>query len=281
MSKYPNIGFGLGLRPQHYNDIVSHRPKVDWFEIVTENYLVPGGNPHYFLNQIREHYPVVMHGVSMSIGSCDALDKDYLKQVKALADRIQPKWISDHLCWTGVNGINLHDLLPLPYTEEAVDHVANRISEVQEYLGRRILIENVSSYITYEHSVMTEWDFLTAIVEKADALILLDINNIFVSAFNHHFNPMDYLNGIPVERVQQFHLAGHDHKGTHIIDTHDHEIVSEVWTLYEKAVERFGEVSTMIERDDHIPPLNDLLEELSKAKKIAEKVLGNAHVATA
>ena len=168
--------------------------------------------------------------------------------------------------------------MPLPYTEEVINHVADRISEVQDYLGQRILIENVSSYITYEHSVMTEWDFLTAVVEKADALILLDINNIFVSAFNHHFNPMDYLNGVPAQRVQQFHLAGHDNKGTHIIDTHDHSIIKEVWKLYESALEKFGEVSTMIERDDNIPPLNDVLEELSQAKKIAEKVFGNAHV---
>lgn len=272
MKKYPYLGFGLGLRPQHFTEIIKTQPKVDWFEIVTENYLVPGGNPHYFLDQIRQHYPIVMHGVSLSIGSSDPLDFDYLKQVKQLADKIEPQWISDHLCWTGVDGINLHDLLPLPYTEEAIAHVADRVSQVQDYLGRRILLENVSSYITYQHSVMSEWEFLTAVVEKADALILFDVNNVFVSAFNHQFDPMDYLNGVPAERVQQFHLAGHDNQGTHIIDTHDHEIIPDVWSLYEQAIKRFGDVSTMIERDDNIPPFAELMIELEQARRIKENM---------
>lgn len=270
---YPYLGFGLGLRVDHYQDILDTRPAVDWFEILTENYLVPGGKPLHFLDAIRQHYPMVMHGVSLSIGSTDPINMDYVKQVKQLADRIEPQWISDHLCWTGVEQKNLHDLLPLPYTEEAIDHVANRIKQVQDYLGRQILIENVSSYVTYTDSAMNEWEFLSEIAQSADCLILLDINNIHVSAFNHHFPPLDYLNGIPIERVQQFHLAGHTRYDNYIIDTHDHPIVDEVWQLYEEAVKRFGRVSCMIERDDNIPPLSELLQELEKAKGIAEKVL--------
>lgn len=270
---YPYLGFGLGLRVDHYQDILDTRPAVDWFEILTENYLVPGGKPLHFLDAIRQHYPMVMHGVSLSIGSTDPINMDYVKQVKQLADRIEPQWISDHLCWTGVEQKNLHDLLPLPYTEEAIDHVANRIKQVQDYLGRQILIENVSSYVTYTDSAMNEWEFLSEIAQSADCLILLDINNIHVSAFNHHFPPLDYLNGISIERVQQFHLAGHTRYDNYIIDTHDHPIVDEVWQLYEEAVKRFGRVSCMIERDDNIPPLSELLQELEKAKGIAEKVL--------
>jgi uncharacterized protein (UPF0276 family) len=185
-----NIGFGLGLRTDHYQTILAEKPPVDWFEVITENYLVPGGKPLYYLDSIRVDYPLVMHGVSLSIGDTDALNFDYLRQVKALAERIAPAWISDHLCWTGVNGVNLHDLLPLPYTQEAVQHVADRVKTVQDFLGRRILLENVSSYITYAHSEMSEWEFLSAVAERADCLILLDINNIFVSAHNHAFDPL-------------------------------------------------------------------------------------------
>jgi len=274
MQKLPYLGFGLGLRPQHYSSILETNPAVDWFEIITEDYLVPGGNPIYFLNQIAERFPMVMHGVSLSIGGLDPVDKDYLCQVKQLADRIQPKWISDHLCWTGAHGINLHDLMPLPYTEEAVQHVAGRVSQVQDYLGRQILLENVSSYITYSHSTMSEWEFLTAVTEQADCRILLDVNNIYVSSFNHGFNPLDYLRGVPAKRVQQFHLAGHLNLDTHIVDTHDHDIVGEVWTLYAEALKTFGKISTMIERDDNIPPLEELILELNQARTIAEKTLG-------
>jgi len=274
-ARYPYLGFGLGFRPPHFEAIMESRPAVDWFEVMTEDYLVPGGRPHFHLDSIREHYPIVMHGVSMSIGSTDPLNQDYLNQLKQLVERIDPKWLSDHLCWTGVDGLNMHDLLPLPYTEEAVNHVADRIARVQDFLGRRMLIENVSSYVTYRESVMTEWEFLSAIVERADCLVLLDVNNIYVSAFNHGFDADDYLNGIAVERVQQFHLAGHTNKGTHIIDTHDHPIIDDVWALYEKAVRRFGRVSTMIERDDNIPPLGELLAELEEAKMIAARVMSD------
>ena len=273
-SERPFLGFGLGLRPDHYEDIVEHRPQVDWFEVISENYMVPGGKPLRWLDEVRETYPLVMHGVSLSIGSVDPLDADYLAQLKALADRIEPHWFSDHLCWTGVDHVNMHDLLPLPYTEEALAYVGDRIKQVQDHVGRRFLIENVSSYVTYNESSLSEWDFLTAVAEHADCGILLDINNIFVSSFNHGFDPKTYVDAIPVERVYQYHLAGHTHHGTHIVDTHDHPVVEDVWSLFRYAAERFGPVSTMIERDDHIPPLADLLEELERAKSIATDVHG-------
>lgn len=272
MQKHDYLGFGLGLRPVHYQDILTNKPDVDWFEVITEDFLVPGGNRLHFLDGIRENYPVVMHGVSLSIGSCDPLDWNYLKQLKNLAKRIKPRWISDHLCWTGINGTNLHDLLPLPFTQEAVKHLAERVSQVQDYLQCQILLENVSSYVTYSHSEMTEWDFIRAVAEEANCLILLDINNVYVSAFNHHFDPLDYLRGIPASRVQQFHMAGHSNFGTHIIDTHDHDIIDPVWDLYAFSVRHFGYVSTMIERDDHIPPIEELMNELQKAESIAEKI---------
>ncbi|MGH8752154.1 MAG: MNIO family bufferin maturase [Burkholderiales bacterium] len=274
------LGFGLGLRTDHYEEILSTRPDVDWFEVLSENYMVPGGKPLHYLERIREQYPVVMHGVSLSIGSSDPLNQDYLKQLKTLADRIEPKWVSDHLCWTGVEGLNLHDLMPLPYTEEAIKHVAQRVKQVQDHLGRRFLLENVSSYVTYKHSRLTEWEFLSAIAQEADCLILLDINNIYVSSFNHGFDPQDYLNGIPVERVQQHHLAGHLNCGNYIVDTHDHPVIDPVWDLYAKAVQRFGPVSTIIERDDNIPPLADLLAELNHARRIAQPILAQARTQT-
>jgi uncharacterized protein (UPF0276 family) len=271
--RYPGLGFGLGLRTAHYQAILEGNPRVDWFEALTENYLVPGGKPIYYLEQIRSNYPVVLHGVSLSIGGTDPLDRDYLSQLKALAARIEPAWISDHLCWTGLNGCNLHDLLPLPYTEEAVVHVSDRIQRVQDFLGRRLLIENVSSYLTYTDSCMSEWEFLGAVAERADCLILLDINNIYVSSFNHDFDPHAYLRGVPVQRVQQFHIAGHRNHGDYIIDTHDEPVISPVWELYAEARRRFGEVSTMIERDDNIPLLAELLEELDDARRIAAGVV--------
>ncbi len=266
----PYLGYGLGLRKEHYETVLTERPKVDWFEIVSENYMVDGGKPLDYLTRIREHYPMVMHGVSMSIGSTEPLNFDYLKQLKSLIKRVEPEWISDHLCWTGVNGLNLHDLMPLPYTEEAIEHVAERVSQVQDYLGRQMLLENVSSYVSYSDSTMTEWEFLREVAERADCLILLDLNNIYVSAYNHNFDPYTYLTAIPGERVYQFHLAGHTHENNLIIDTHDHPIADPVFDLYAAAIEHFGRVSTMIERDDNIPPLPELLDELEHVKNIAE-----------
>jgi hypothetical protein len=266
----PFIGFGLGLRTDHYQEILDLQPRdIDWFEIISENYMVEGGKPLYFLDRIRQDYPMVMHGVSMSIGSTDPLNMDYLKQLKVLIQRVEPMWFSDHLCWTGVDHKNMHDLLPLPYTEQAVNHIADRISQVQDFIGRQMLIENLSSYITYTNDAMTEWEFLSAICEKADCYILLDVNNIYVSSYNHHFDPLDYLKGVPGERVWQHHLAGHQNNGNLIIDTHDHPIIDPVWELYEKTAEMLGPVSTMIERDDNIPPLAEVIDELNQARQIA------------
>ncbi len=267
-----NLGFGLGLRVEHYQQVLGERPAVDWFEVISENYMVDGGKPLHYLYKIREHYPLVMHGVSMSIGSTQPLNIEYLQQLKALINRVEPEWISDHLCWTGVHGRNLHDLMPLPYTEETVRHVAGRVRQVQDYLGRQMLLENVSSYVSYQASEMTEWEFLAAVVEQADCMILLDVNNIYVSSHNHEFNPLDFLAGVPVNRVQQFHLAGHSYNGELIIDTHDHDVADPVWELYRQAVKRFGNVATMIERDDNIPPLEELIEELEIARQIAGDV---------
>ncbi|HXV06437.1 MAG TPA: DUF692 domain-containing protein [Burkholderiales bacterium] len=267
----PSAGFGLGLRTAHYEAIAARQPAVDWFEILTENYLVPGGRPLQWLDRIRADYPLAMHGVSLSVGSTDPLDLDYLRAVKALAQRIDPLWISDHLCWTGVAGKNLHDLLPLPYTEAALRHVVARVQAVQELLGRRILLENVSSYVEFEDAEMTEWEFLAQVARQADCLILLDVNNIYVSACNHGFAADDYLAGIPAERVQQIHLAGHSHCGEYIIDTHDAPVADPVWALYERAVQHLGPVTVMIERDDRIPPLPELLAELERARALAAR----------
>ena len=274
-----SLGFGLGLRAQHYREILDGNPAVDWFEVISENYMIPGGQPLRMLDAIAERYPIVMHGVSMSIASTQPLDRDYLKGLKALADRVKPRWVSDHLCWTGVHGVNLHDLMPVPYTEEALNHVVARISEVQEYLGRRLVIENVSSYIEYTCSEMSEWDFVAEIARRADCWLLLDVNNVFVSGTNHAFDTNTFLDAIPAERVVQFHLAGHSEGQTCLIDTHDQPVCEEVWSLYAKALERFGPVSTMIERDDNIPPLAVLLDELAQARSVANLVLGEAALA--
>jgi len=272
-SGLPYLGFGLGLRTDHYQAVTDEWPDVDWFEIVSENYMVPGGMPLYWLDRVRERYPIIMHGVSLSIGTSDPLNRDYLKELKQLADRVDPAWFSDHLCWTGLGGTNIHDLLPLPYTEEAIDHVASRIRTVQNFMERPMAIENVSSYLTYKDSTISEWEFLAEVAQRADCYILLDINNIFVSAFNHEFDALEYLNHIPPQRVAQFHLAGHTNYGDYIIDTHDHPVIDPVWELYATAVRRFGPVSTMIERDDNIPPFAELKAELDHARRIARPIL--------
>lgn len=272
MAKFDFLGFGLGLRPKHYQHIITHQPKeIDWFEIISEDYLIDGGNPLDYLFKIRENYPMVMHGVSLSIGSCDPLDFDYLKKLKHLADTLEPAWVSDHFCWTGVNGNNIHDLMPIPYTKQALDHIVERIKQVQDYLGRQILLENPSSYVSYTDTQMSEQDFIRETAERADCLLLLDVNNVYVSSFNHNFDPIEYLDAIPIERVQQFHMAGHSNNTTHIIDTHDHPIVEPVWNLFAYAASRFGKVSAMIERDDHIPELPELIEELEQLKQIARE----------
>jgi len=275
-SRRPFYGFGLGLRPIYVEEILQTQPAVDWFEIITENYLVPGGKPLSVLSRIRERYPVAMHGVSLGIGGSDKLNHDYLRQVKALADRVEPMWVSDHLCWTGVADQQLHDLLPLPYTEEAVAHVVDRIRQVQDVLQRQILLENVSSYVSFTHSTMSEWEFLSAIAELADCLLLFDVNNVYVSARNHGYDPMQFLAGVPAARVWQLHVAGHSDYGSYLIDTHDHPVCDPVWELLAEAFSLFGPVTGMIERDDRFPPLAELLAEVNILRRISTANAGIA-----
>ena len=269
----PFLGFGLGLRPQHYSDILEASPKVDWFEAISENYMVSGGQPLRMLDKIRARYPIVLHGVSLSIASTAPFNENYLKDLKTLAARVEPQFVSDHLCWTGVHGVNLHDLLPIPYTREALDHVVARVHYVQEYLGRPLAIENVSTYVQFAHSEMPEWEFITELTKRTGCWLVFDVNNVFVSAFNHGWDAHAFIDGIPIDRVVQFHLAGHEHNVSHIIDTHDALVPEEVWELFRAAVKRFGPVSTIIERDDNIPPLADLVAELGTARTIAEEML--------
>jgi len=267
--KKTSPGFGLGLRPQHYADFLADPQRVDWLELISENYMVPGGKPLAMLDAIRADYPVALHGVSLSIGSTEPLDRNYLARLKQLAHRVEPLWVSDHLCWTGVAGKNSHDLLPLPYSEEALRLVVAHVRQVQDLLGERILLENVSSYLEFTDSVIPEWAFLGAVAEQADCLLLLDVNNVYVSSVNHGFDPREYLRHLPGERIQQIHLAGHSDHGEYIVDTHDHPVCDAVWALYREACIQFGEVAAMIERDDHIPPLAELIAELDQARGIA------------
>lgn len=266
-------GFGLGLRPQHYPAFLENAPELDFLEIISENFMVAGGRPMATLDTLRERYPMVMHGVSMSIGSADGVDLAYLRRLKTLADRVRPAWVSDHLCWTGVHGRNTHDLLPLPYTEEALAVVCENIQLAQDVLERALVIENPSSYLTFATSEMTEWAFLSEMCARTGCALLLDVNNIHVSAENHGFDALEFLNGVPVDRVWQIHLAGHTANGDLLIDTHDQPVPNTVWRLYEAACRRFGPVATMIERDDNIPPLEDLLAELEIARIVAAEAL--------
>ncbi len=267
------LGFGLGLRPQHYPAILGEdavaAARVDWFEIISENYMLAGGRPLANLMAIRARYPVIMHGVSLSIGSTDPLNAGYLDELKALAERVEPAIVSDHLCWTGVAGLNMHDLLPLPLTEEALAHVCGRIDQVQEHLGRTIAIENASTYVTFAGSSIPEWEFMAELARRTGCKLLLDVNNVYVSAFNHDFAAETYIDAIAPDSVAYIHLAGHENNRTYIIDTHDHPVVDGVWRLYAHAIRRFGPVSTMIERDDNIPPFAELVGELDQARAIA------------
>ena len=263
----PFSGFGLGLRPVHYPDFLEREVPVDFVEVISENFMVEGGRPLQVLDRVRERHPVILHGVSMSIGAAEGVSPDYLRRLRALADRIDPLWVSDHLCWTGTGGFNSHDLLPLPYTEEALAVVSANIGRVQDALGRPMLIENPSSYVTFRSSEMTEWEFLAELCRRSGCYLLLDVNNIFVSGSNHGFAPAAYLDGVPFDRVRQIHLAGHSQGRTMLIDTHDHPVPDPVWTLYEEACRRAGPVATMIERDDDIPTLDVLLDELDIARR--------------
>ena len=269
-------GFGLGMRKPHYPDFIQGQVDVDFVEVISENFMVDGGQPRRILRQVREHYPVALHGVSMSVGSAEPLDHAYLLRLRALVDEIDPLFVSDHLCWTGINGFNSHDLLPLPYDEETLDIVAANVGRAQDAIGRAMLIENPSSYIAFGHSTMTEWEFLDALCERSGCGLLLDVNNVFVSAANHRFNALDYLDGIPAHRVRQVHLAGHSKGETMLIDTHDQTVCNSVWILYAHVIGRLGPVATMIERDDAIPPLVELLGELEIARRLAPQSLRDA-----
>lgn len=267
----PPLGYGLGLRPTHYQTIIDTKPAIDWFEVISENYLDNDGKPRNMLAQIKEQYPIIMHGVSLSVGTTDPLDTDYLHKLKALADWIDPPWFSDHLCFTGIAHQNTHDLLPVPYTEDALAHITGRIKQVQDYMERPFIIENPSSYLEFKSSTMHEWEFITRMVEEADCGLLLDVNNVYVSAFNHGLDAKEYLDALPLERVNQIHLAGHLNKGNHIIDTHDNHVIDEVWELYKYVIHKAGkEITTMVEWDANIPEFSVLQDEINKAKTMAQ-----------
>jgi hypothetical protein len=246
-------GCGVGLRREHYQHVLDHKPRVPWFEAISENFMVPGGRPRYVLERVRRDYPVALHGVSLSLGSAEPVEAEHLRRLDDLVNWVEPALVSDHLCWTRLGGHNSHDLLPLPFTEAAVRTTARNIRRVQETLGRRILIENVSSYVRFRESEMEEWEFLGAVAREADCDILLDVNNVYVNARNHGFDPVRYLAAVPVERVRQFHLAGHEDHGHVVIDTHGQPVCDTIWDLYRHAVERFGPVPTLIERDANVP----------------------------
>ena len=273
MLEVPALGHGIGLRTEHYADVLATPPPVDWFEVISDNFMVPGGNPRRVLRAVRERWPVVLHGVSLSLGSIDPLDARYLDELAALAHEVEPAIVSDHLCWGSHGGAYAHDLLPLPFTEESLAHVAERVLRVQDRLKRRILVENVSSYVAFTQSTMTEWEFLAALAARADCGLLLDVNNVFVSAHNHGFDARAFLDAIPVGRVGQFHLAGHSRLGELLLDTHDHPVRDEVWDLYRHAVARFGAVPTLVEWDDKLPSLARVVEESLRAKVVAAAAL--------
>ncbi|MGE3769507.1 MAG: DUF692 family multinuclear iron-containing protein [Bdellovibrionales bacterium] len=269
-SASPYLGFGLGLRATHYPYIFENKPTVDWFEIISENFMDTDGKPKRNLARIKEHYPIVMHGVSLSIGTVDPLNSEYLQKLKALADWVQPAWISDHLCWTGVAHKNTHDLLPVPYTEEALKHIVQRIKEVQDFMGRPIAFENPSTYLEFQSSAMPEAEFIARMAEGSGCNLLLDVNNVYVTCYNHRLDPKAYLDALPLDRVAQIHLSGHTNKGTHIIDTHDDHVIDEVWNLYKYVVSKAGRTpNTMVEWDDKVPEFPVLDAELQKARAAA------------
>jgi uncharacterized protein (UPF0276 family) len=267
----PDLGIGIGLRTVHFGHILKESPKVDWFEILSENFLDTGGRPMYILDQVVERYPVALHGVSLGIGNTDPLDLDYLKRLKELARRTGAHWVSDHLCWTGVAGRNVHDLLPMPYTEKALRHTAERVKRVSDFLERPLVLENPSTYLEFAASTLTEWDFLSRLAEEADCGLLLDVNNVYVSSFNHGFDPQVYIDSIPAERVVQYHVAGHTHKGTHIVDTHSDHAIDAVWELYRRAWRRTGPTATLYEWDEDIPSFEVVHAEALKAQAYREQ----------
>jgi uncharacterized protein (UPF0276 family) len=263
----PHLGIGLGLRTVHYSTIVEEHPAVDWFEIISDNYLRTAGRPLDFLEAIAADYPIVMHGVSLSIGSTDRLDEEYLHELRALRDRVRAHWVSDHLCWTGVAGKNAHDLLPLPYTEEALRHVVDRVKRVQDFLGAPLVLENPSTYVEFASASMREWEFLGRLAEDADCALLLDVNNVYVSAKNHGFDPLTYLEAVPFDRVVQFHVAGHTDHGTHVIDSHIGPVLDPVWRLLATAHERAHGASVLLEWDAEIPSFEVTHAEALRARE--------------
>lgn len=271
----PFHGFGLGLRRPHYSDFIESEIAVDFVEVISENFMIDGGKPLVVLDAVRAKYPVALHGVSLSVGSAHGVDEAYLARLRQLADRVDPLWVSDHLCWTRTSAHNSHDLLPMPYTGEALDMVCANIQRAQDALARPMLFENPSSYCSFPGNEMEEWDFLGAMCERTGCFLLLDINNIYVSAHNHGFDARDYLRGLPLDRVRQVHLAGHT-PGEILIDTHDRAVCDGVWRLYADAIALLGDVATMIERDDAIPPLDELLDELDQAHALATRARGRA-----
>ncbi|MGE0376271.1 MAG: DUF692 domain-containing protein, partial [Planctomycetaceae bacterium] len=268
-----NLGLGVGLRTVHFQHILNEQPQVDWFEIISENFMDSRGRPRYVLEQLAERYTIVMHGVSMSIGSTAPLDREYLQKLKALGSAVNARWVSDHVCWTGVAGLNAHDLLPIPMNEASLRHVVGRIKTVQDILERPLVLENPSSYVTFADSTMDEWEFLTRMAEDSDCGLLLDVNNVYVSSVNHDFDPVEYIRRIPHERVVQFHLAGHTNCGTHLIDTHDGEVIDPVCELYRLAHELTGGVSTLLEWDARIPPFPVVHAEVLKARHYMQSEL--------
>jgi uncharacterized protein (UPF0276 family) len=269
----PHLGLGVGLRTAHFPYILKNYPAVDWFEIISENFMDSGGRPRHVLDQLAERYAIVMHGVSLSIGSCDPLNFDYLTRLKCLATAVKARWVSDHLCWTGVAGLNSHDLLPLPLNEKTLRHVAKRVRVVQEFLERPLVLENPSSYVTFADSTLTEWEFLTRLTEETGCRLLLDVNNVYVSSVNHDFDPVEYIRSIPADRVMQFHIAGHTNCGTHIIDTHDDHVIDPVWELYRLAHLRTGGAATLLEWDAKIPEFPVVHAEVLKAKQYMSATL--------
>lgn len=269
---FPFLGFGLGLRAPHYDLVMKTKPKVGWFEIISENFIDAHEGYWEYLSDLRPTYPIVMHGVSLSIGSTDPIKKDYLTKVKTLADHIKSPWVSDHLCFTGVNGLNSHDLLPVPYTVESLNYIVDRIKLVQDFLGRNIILENPSTYLEFTSSSIPEWEYLAQLAEQADCGLLLDVNNVYVSSKNHNYDCKKYIDTIPADRIVQIHLAGHQDYETHAIDTHDQHVIDKVWELYRYTLTQKGIITTMIEWDDHIPEFDVLQAEIAKAEAIANSI---------
>jgi uncharacterized protein (UPF0276 family) len=280
-SLWPRLGYGVGLRTEHYGDLLAGKRRVDWFEAISENYMDTGGKPLDVLTRVRRDYPVALHGVAMSIGSADPLDRQYLRKLKSLIERIEPALVTDHLCWTSVGRRAVYDLMPLPYTQETLMHVGRRVRQVQDYLGRRIALENPSTYVQFCYADIPEWEFLAALAEAADCGILLDVNNVYVSAYNHGWDPVTYIDAMPPERVAQFHLAGFTEMRTYLFDTHSTPVHEDVWHLYAHAVRRFRGVATLVEWDADIPSFDRLCAEVRHARRITETIHGKGRLAVA